>query len=131
MVQAMVKAKGNVVLLNGTSSAGKSRIATALQEQMNAPYLHTGVDHLLPRLPARLFCVTQVGDAATAATSDYFLMVYQGGQGGATRTGAEREGGERVYGDGTLVEVRLGPGAVALLGGCTARSPRWRTRASA
>ncbi len=103
MVKAMAKAKGNVVLLNGTSSAGKSTIAKALQEQMDDPYLHTGVDHFLPRLPTRLFSITQEGDAATTAASDCFLMVYQVG---ATRTVAEREGGESVYGDGTLVEVR-------------------------
>ena len=32
--------QGNDVLLNGTSSAGKSTIAKALQEIMETPYLH-------------------------------------------------------------------------------------------
>jgi chloramphenicol 3-O phosphotransferase len=46
---------GNVVLLNGTSSSGKSTIARAFQENVGAPYLHSGIDHFLERLPPRLF----------------------------------------------------------------------------
>lgn len=36
---------GSIVLNNGTSSAGKSTLARALQEAMDEPYLHTGIDH--------------------------------------------------------------------------------------
>ena len=45
---------GQVVLLNGTSSSGKSTIARAFQARMPTPYLHTGIDHFLERLPPRL-----------------------------------------------------------------------------
>lgn len=45
---------GNIVLLNGTSSAGKSTIARALQEMMEEPYLHSGIDHFLRNFPQRL-----------------------------------------------------------------------------
>ncbi len=38
---------GNIILLNGTSSAGKTTIAQAIQEVMEAPYLHTGIDQFL------------------------------------------------------------------------------------
>lgn len=41
-----------------------------------APYLHTGVDHFHPRFPARIFEVTEQG---SAASSDYFLLVYRDG----------------------------------------------------
>jgi chloramphenicol 3-O phosphotransferase len=103
--------RGNIVVLNGTSSAGKTSIARALQQIMEAPYLHTGTDHFLPRVPAKFFAVCDSGDAPPA---DYFLLVYQGG---ASRTVAEREGGEAVHADGVLAEVRIGPGGLKLLAG--------------
>jgi len=45
---------GEVILLNGTSSVGKSTIARSLQDQLEQPFLHTGLDHFLRRVPARL-----------------------------------------------------------------------------
>jgi chloramphenicol 3-O phosphotransferase len=103
--------QGNVVLLNGTSSAGKTSIAKALQAIMDTPYLHTGIDHFLPRIPARF---TQVSDGIHPATADYFLMVYQDN---APRRQATIEGGETAYGEGTLADVRIGPAGVKLLAG--------------
>ena len=38
---------GNVIVLNGTSSAGKTTVAKALQRIMDEPYLHTGNDQFL------------------------------------------------------------------------------------
>ncbi len=100
---------GAVVVLNGTSSAGKTSIAKALQEIMDEPYVHTGVDHFLPRLPAK-FSVTSDGHNPDSAP--YFLLVYSGG---AQRMVAAREEGDAVYGSGILTEVRIGPKGVALL----------------
>lgn len=46
---------GNIILLNGTSSAGKTTIAQAIQEVMEAPYLHMGIDQfLIEHLPKGL-----------------------------------------------------------------------------
>ena len=45
--------RANVILLNGTSSAGKSTLARAIQDAMDVPYLHTGLDHFLQRYPRR------------------------------------------------------------------------------
>jgi len=104
--------QGNVVLLNGTSSAGKTSIAHALQDVMDAPYLHTGIDHFLPRLPHRCFAVCDEMEPAVAA--NLFLLVYRGG---ATRTTNEREGGTTVYANGRLIEVRIGPAGLVLLAG--------------
>ncbi|HRQ39673.1 MAG TPA: hypothetical protein PLD25_17330 [Chloroflexota bacterium] len=75
---------GNIILLNGTSSAGKSTIAQALQRVMDEPYLHTGVDHFQLALPPGL--VNIKGDLA-----------------------AEPVGWEVVYGDDGLHSVRIGP----------------------
>ena len=102
---------GNIVLLNGTSSAGKTSIAKALQDLMETPYLHTGTDHFLPRVPPRYFVVS---DGIHPATTEYFLLVYPGG---AARAVAGRAGGETVYGQGMLTEVRIGEGGLKLLAG--------------
>jgi chloramphenicol 3-O phosphotransferase len=37
---------GKIILLNGTSSAGKSTLAHALQQQLHEPFLHLSFDHL-------------------------------------------------------------------------------------
>ncbi len=43
--------QGNIILLNGTSSSGKTAIAKALQEVLDEYYIHTGLDHYLERVP--------------------------------------------------------------------------------
>jgi chloramphenicol 3-O-phosphotransferase len=58
---------GRVVLLNGTSSSGTTSTARALQEVMETPYLHTGPDHCLERVPARLMVRWEVGPDGLAA----------------------------------------------------------------
>ena len=37
---------GKVILLNGASSAGKSTLASALQQQLPLPFWHYSIDHL-------------------------------------------------------------------------------------
>jgi chloramphenicol 3-O phosphotransferase len=103
--------QGNVVLLNGTSSAGKSTIARALQEIMETPYLHMGIDHFLSSVPPTGSLVTEVDGQVT---TDFFQLVYEG------RTAeniAAVERGEAEYPDGVLSEVRIGPGGLKLLTG--------------
>ncbi len=85
---------GNIVLLNGTSSAGKSSMARALQAMMDLPYLHTGIDHFLERVPPG------------------FIVASDGVH------PAEAEGLLAVIGAGPrLVEVRIGPAGLRLLAG--------------
>lgn len=77
---------GNIILLNGTSSAGKTTIAQALQEVMEAPYLHTGIDQfLIEHLPKRLLVYS---DGVAPQAADGWLAVFQ---------------------DDALAEVRIGP----------------------
>ena len=77
---------GNIILLNGTSSSGKTTIAQALQEVLETPYLHTGIDQfLIEHLPKRLLVYT---DGTHPATAEGWLTVFR---------------------DGALVEVRIGP----------------------
>ena len=45
--------RGRVILLNGTSSAGKTTLARAIQEVSPAPYLYTGIDSQFVMVPAK------------------------------------------------------------------------------
>lgn len=44
---------GTIIILNGTSSSGKSSIVKALQALMEAPFLEAGLDKFLWMLPSR------------------------------------------------------------------------------
>ncbi len=44
---------GKIVFLNGTSSAGKTTLAHALQEVLVEPYIHVALDQFRDGLPAR------------------------------------------------------------------------------
>lgn len=77
---------GSIILLNGTSSAGKTTIAQALQEVMEAPYLLTGIDQfLMEHLPKGLIVYS---DGAAPQEADGWLAVFRGN---------------------ALAEVRIGP----------------------
>lgn len=44
---------GTVILINGTSSSGKSSIVRALQDRLEPPYLEMGLDRFIFMLPRR------------------------------------------------------------------------------
>ncbi len=44
---------GTIVMLNGTSSSGKTSILIALQALLDEPYLHAGIDRFFHMLPPR------------------------------------------------------------------------------
>ena len=78
--------QGNIILLNGASSSGKTTIAQALQEVMETPYLHTGIDQfLIERLPKRLIVY---GNGIHPTTAEGWLIIFR---------------------DKALSEVRIGP----------------------
>lgn len=45
--------RGNIIVLNGASSSGKTSIVNALQEMLEAPYLDAGIDKFIFMLPKR------------------------------------------------------------------------------
>jgi chloramphenicol 3-O phosphotransferase len=45
--------RGQVILLNGTSSAGKTTLARAIQEISPVPYLYTGIDSQFAMVPEK------------------------------------------------------------------------------
>ncbi len=44
---------GSIIVINGTSSSGKTSIIRALQQQLEPPYLEMGVDRFIFMLPKR------------------------------------------------------------------------------
>jgi chloramphenicol 3-O phosphotransferase len=62
------------VFLNGTSSAGKTSIAKALQEVMERPFLHTGVDHFLAGVPKQCYVYS---DGVNPASADGWLLPFK------------------------------------------------------
>jgi chloramphenicol 3-O phosphotransferase len=87
--------QGQIILLNGTSSAGKTTIAKQLQEILEPPYLHTGIDHFLAAVPwQRLFVYS---DSSSQTDADGWFLPFR---------------------DGVLIDTpRLGPLAYQLMDG--------------
>ena len=46
--------KGNIIILNGVSSAGKTTLAFALQQALAEPYLRLSLDDFQAMLPAKV-----------------------------------------------------------------------------
>lgn len=77
MSQYTHRQPGQIILLNGTSSAGKSTIAKQLQETLPQPYLHTGIDHFLAAAPwSRLMVYSD--STSQAAAEGWFLPFRDG-----------------------------------------------------
>jgi chloramphenicol 3-O phosphotransferase len=102
-------APGTIILLNGTSSSGKTSIAHALQALMDEPFIHTGNDHFHAMFPQRFFVPS---DGIHPAEADGFLLVFTG----EVRT-FETPEGRRGFAGGTLAEVRIGPAGLRLHAG--------------
>ncbi|MBA2369930.1 MAG: AAA family ATPase [Candidatus Protochlamydia sp.] len=43
-----------IIYINGPSSSGKTTLAQALQEELEKPFLHIGIDRVIGMMPARL-----------------------------------------------------------------------------
>lgn len=62
---------GKLVVLNGTSSSGKTSTARALQDLATDPFILTGLDHFWGQLPRRYF-------EEKAIRSDGIRSIYRG-----------------------------------------------------
>jgi chloramphenicol 3-O phosphotransferase len=56
--------RGRILVLNGTSSSGKTTLANALQKALPDKYEHVGLDRTLQSLPSELFVITDDIDHA-------------------------------------------------------------------
>ena len=87
--------QGNIILLNGTSSSGKTGIAKALQEILDDYYVHTGIDHYMERVPAKFHLLS---DGKNPSATEGLLWV-------------SPDGGKHIS------EIRIGPKAFRLYSG--------------
>ncbi|GGW16015.1 hypothetical protein GCM10018980_16770 [Streptomyces capoamus] len=102
-----------VILLNGGSSAGKSRIAGCLQEVLPDPWLAFGIDSLVDALPPRL----RDADGGIEFADDGGVLV---GDGFRTL--------EAAWMEGVAATARAGAGVIVddvFLGGASSQR-RWR-----
>lgn len=49
-----IKTSFQIIYLNGPSSSGKSTLAQALQQELNPPFLHIGIDRVIGMMPDKL-----------------------------------------------------------------------------
>ncbi len=48
------QSKVSIIFLNGPSSSGKSSLAKLLQDKLDKPYMHIGIDKLIEMMPEKL-----------------------------------------------------------------------------
>jgi chloramphenicol 3-O phosphotransferase len=105
-------AHGSVVLINGTSSAGKSSMARELQALLDDTYLRLGLDDFIHNLPSRSFVLS---NGVEPALAEYFLVVFPDASPGAVIPGENDPAAiERM---GVLSDVRIGPSGLRFLEG--------------
>jgi chloramphenicol 3-O phosphotransferase len=69
--------EGRIVVLNGTSSAGKTTIVHALQANPELTWLVAGIDHIIATVPPHLLVVVEGTNAPPVAG---WLLPYQDGR---------------------------------------------------
>ena len=69
-------ATGNIIYLNGTSSAGKSSIAAALQALLPEPYLHVGLDTFMGMFPPAFVAVQPPGEPVSPRTYAGLVLLH-------------------------------------------------------
>jgi chloramphenicol 3-O phosphotransferase len=112
----------DVILLNGSTSAGKTSIGRALQARLPEPYLLFGIDHVFPWLPPSL-CETREGywfertadGAMPIFVGEGFLSVTRGWR-RMVRAGVDA--GLRLIVDDVLFDPRFLPDWQVVLAGC-------------
>jgi chloramphenicol 3-O phosphotransferase len=91
--KAVTVTKGNIILLNGTSSSGKSKLARSLQAALGQAYFHLDLDLFQPTWPPGFLVY---GDGQNSARVEGFLAVFR---------------------EESLIEVRIGPAGFRYMDG--------------
>src|SRR3954452_16393182 len=73
---------GNIIYLNGTSSAGKSSLARALQNLLPVPYLRLGLDHINDTFPERFIAVQPFGQEIPPQAHQGMVLLHEMRDGG-------------------------------------------------
>lgn len=111
----MTATPGNIIILNGASSAGKTSILKALQDILNPAYLDAGIDKFLWMLPGRYLNTSLWQDVFTytwpAEGSSAGLTIQAGPLGHRLMSGMHRSiaalshSGNHVIADHVLLEA--------------------------
>lgn len=72
-----VLTQGRIIYLNGTSSAGKTTLAQALQRRLPAPYLHASLDRFTPMFPAQYVAVIPFGQPVPPLAREGMLLRHE------------------------------------------------------
>ncbi|MBK8902137.1 MAG: hypothetical protein IPM53_13210 [Anaerolineaceae bacterium] len=96
-------AAGKIILINGTSSSGKSTLARALQGMMDQRYFHLSVDMFQQSWPQDFLVYS---DGQNPAAADGLLAVFQ---------------------NDALAEVRIGPAGFRFFAGLYGSLAGWAT----
>ncbi len=103
---------GTVIVLNGTSSSGKTSIIRALQESLDEPFLEAGIDKFIWMMPRRYLerplWDDVLGLAHTAGTAGQQLVRTM-----HTAVAAISRSGSHVIADHVLVDPRWLPACAA------------------
>lgn len=94
---------GKIILLNGTSSSGKSSILAALQNLLDEPYLNAGLDKFIWMLPKR-YLDRPLWDEVLGLASEAGAMGHHLAQGMHRSIAALSRCGLNVLADHVLVE---------------------------
>lgn len=95
---------GKIVLLNGTSSSGKSSILAALQNLLHEPYLNAGLDKFIWMLPKR-YLDRPLWDDVLGLASQAGVMGHRLAYGMHRCIAALSQSGLNVLADHVLVEA--------------------------
>src|SRR5688572_17398521 len=72
----------HIIYLNGTSSAGKSSLARALQSRLPVPYLRLGLDHINDAFRARSIAVQPFGQETPPLARQGMVLLHEMQEGG-------------------------------------------------
>lgn len=101
---------GTIIVLNGTSSSGKSTLVSALQRSLDAPFLDAGIDKFIWMLPERYLSPPLWAEVFAYSYPDGELHIAAGRQGHALVAAMHRaivaiaEAGINVVADHVLLD---------------------------
>jgi chloramphenicol 3-O phosphotransferase len=105
VMEADATAPGEIIVLNGTSSSGKSGIVSALQGVLEEPFLDAGIDKFMWKLPRR-YLDRPLWDEVLGLATEAGPVAHRLASGMHQSIAALSRAGNNVVADHVLVERR-------------------------